>query len=192
MAKKNKELEAVDMTTVSKWDGRALNAIGMRLAQLLVFGVFALAGIYVACMNIVGKGGTWIEDLQNPTNIIMLVVGIAIFGIGFCWANIIGLKYRRKHTIVCGQRMKFNTNTWNLFWNCVKWFILSVITVGIYLIWLPTKVRKWTRKHTVSEPVEVEGEEEEEEENVVQYPIKYFTVDDDGNYEEMKVDLDED
>ena len=73
----------------------------------------------------------------------------------------------------------------------MKWAFLSVITAGIYLIWLPTKVRKWTRKHTVSEPVEVEGEKEEEE-NVVQYPIKYFTVDDDGNYEEMKVDLDED
>lgn len=191
MAKKNKELEAVDVA-VSKWDGRALNAIGMRLAQLLVFDIFAVVGIYLAGMNVIDNGSPLAEDLKNPTTIAMILIGIVIFGIGFCWANIIGLKYRRKHTIVCGQRMRFTANTWNLFWNCVKWAILSVITVGIYLIWLPTKVRKWTRKHTVSEPVEEEVEEDEEEDdNIVEYPIKYFTVDDDGNYEEMDVNFDD-
>lgn len=194
MAKKHKELEAVDVA-VSKWDGRALNAIGMRLAQLLVFGIFAVVGVYLACMNVVGNGKPWTEDIKDVSTLAMVLVGIVIFAIGFCWANIIGLKYRRKHTIVCGQRMRFTANTWNLFWNCVKWAILSVITVGIYLIWLPTKVRKWTRKHTVSEPVEDEEcdeeDDEEKEENIIEYPIKYFTVDDDGNYEEMDVNFDD-
>ncbi len=189
MAKKNKKLEAVDVA-VSKWDGRALNAIGMRLAQLLVFGIFAIAGVLLACVNVIDNGSPLAEDLKNPTTLAMILIGIVIFGIGFCWANIIGLKYRRKHTIVCGQRMRFTANTWNLFWNCVKWAFLSVITVGIYLIWLPTKVRKWTRKHTVSEPVEEEVDEEEDD-NIVEYPIKYFTVDDDGNYEEMDVNFDD-
>lgn len=191
MAKKNNELEAVE--TVSKWDGRALNAIGMRLAQLLVLGIFGGAGAFVAIMNVMNKGENWVAEIASSSNLVMLAVGVVLAAIGLCWAAIIGLKYRRKHTIICGQRLKFTTNTWNLFWNCVRWLLLSVITVGIYLIWLPTSVRKWTRKHTISEPVEEEYEDEDEDDdNVVSYPIKYYTVDDDGNYEEMDVDFDED
>ncbi len=186
MAKKDTELEVIGE---SKWDGRMLTSLGKLLLQILVLAIFCGTGLYLGCMNIVGQGGTWIEDIQNPTTLVYVVIGAGLCGIGFCWACIIGLKYNIKHRIVCGQRLQFNANTINLVFNCIKWVILSAITCGIYLIWLPTKIRKWACKHTTFAP-EVEEEVEEEEE--VEYPITYYTVDDEGNYEEMIFDDDED
>ncbi len=180
MAKNNEQ----EVILESKWDGRLLNYIGKSLLQLLVFGIFAGIGVYLACMNVVGQGGPWYEDIQEPTTLALVAVGAILCGIGFCWACIIGIKYDIKHSVVSGNRMKFKANTWNLFWNCVKWTILTIITIGIYALWMPIKVRKWTLKHTVCELDEEYIEEEEEEEEIL-YPITYYTVDDDGNYEEM-------
>ena len=181
MAKKEKEL----VVSESKWDGRLLTLIGRVLLQVIVFGIFAAVGFVVATNNIIGKGGPWIEDIQNPVNLVLVIVGAAIIGFGFCWAAIIGIKYNVKHTVISDQRMQFKAGTFNLFFNCIKWVFLTVITIGIYGLWVPVKVKQWKAKHTVSYPEEVEAEEEE---NVVEYPITYYTVDDEGNYEEMTFD----
>ncbi len=184
---KNKEQEVV---FESKWDGRLLTYIGKWILQLLVLGIFAGVGLYLGCMNVVGGGGAWYEDIQDPTTLALVVVGAILCGIGFCWFCIIGLKYDIKHRVVCGYRMKLKASTWNLFWNCVKWTFLTVITLGIYALWIPVKVKKWACKHTVCELDEEYVEEEEEEEEVL-YPITYYTVDDDGNYEEMIIEDEE-
>ena len=35
-----------------------------------------------------------------------------------------------------------------LFGNYIKWFLLTIITIGIYGFWLDIKMRKWVVKHT--------------------------------------------
>ena len=184
MAKKDKELVA---GVESKWDGRLLTLIGTGLLQILVFGIFAVIGAVVAAFNIYHKGSDLLTDLQNPVNLILVIVGAAIVGFGFCWAVIIGIKWDTKHTVVSGQRLQFTAGTLNLFFNCIKWLFLTVITIGIYSFWLSIKVRQWKAKYTVSYP-EIE---EEEEVNYVEYPITYYEVDEDGNYEEYEVEEDE-
>lgn len=188
----NKEQELVVKEPVSSWNGTLLNYLGTRLLQLLVFGVFAAVGLYVACMKVVGQGGAWYEDIMNPTVLLMVIGGIAIFGFGFCWAAVIGIKYAAKHTEISGQKVYFNAGLFNLFFNCIKWAFFVVITAGIYLLWIPVQWKKWRAKHTETyyeeedEDEEDDEEEEEEEEKTIAYPITYYTVDDEGNYEEMK------
>ena len=156
------------MNAESHWDGNLLSLIGISLLEILVFGVFLVAGILSICWNIVGAGKDPLYDLQQPLTIALVLLGLVLIGVGFCWACIIFMKWETKHTVVSGYRMSLQANTWNLFWNCVKWTLLTIITVGIYSLWMPIKVTKWRVAHTVSVP-EVEEEEEvvEEEEEVV-------------------------
>ena len=149
MAKKNKELEVV---AESKFDGRLLTLFGTNLLQVLVIALMAGIGAAIAYalnFNVVG------------------IVVLAVFAyIGVCWSNILFIKWDTKHTVISGQRLQFKAGALNLFFNYIKWIFLTVITCGIYGLWLYIKVRKWMVKHTVSSP-------EEED----QGDVSYYTVD---------------
>lgn len=130
-----KKSQAADKV-VSKFDGKLRGRIGKGILQLLAIAIMGGIG-YVAFTALEG------------------VAGIAILGvcaaIGLCWARIIKLKWKAKHTIVSGYRMKFKASALGLFFNILKWIFLSVITVGIYALWLPIKVKQWRAKHTTAE-----------------------------------------
>ena len=42
----------------------------------------------------------------------------------------------------------FDGNGGQLFGNYIKWFLLSIITLGIYSFWLTIKMQQWVTKHT--------------------------------------------
>ncbi len=181
---KNKNVEVVGP---SYWDGGVLAYLGSWILRLIVLGVFLFAGWTVATMNIVGNGVPFMKDiLDNPLLILYVAAGGALCGIGVCWFFIIGLKYDIKHRVINGQRLRFTASTWNLFWNCVKWVIFSLSVV--YLLWLLPSMKKWACKYTTSIP-EIE-EDDDEHKDLIQYPITYYTVDDDGNYEQLVVEDD--
>ncbi len=169
MAKKTKKTEVIPE---SKWDGKLLTYIGVGLLQALVITLFCGGGLYVACSKVVGQGGPWYEDIQDPMVLATVLLGMILFGLGVCWANIIYIKWDTKHTVVSGQRFKFTASTLNLFFNCVKWTFLTIITCGIYAFWMPIKVRKWQIQHTVSEL-------EENAYGVGAPIITYYTVEED-------------
>ncbi len=131
----------------STWDGKLASLIGTELLMLLVIVLFAGAGVGIAFA---------LGMFEAEVELLMLVVSIAAIAlltlIGACWASIIYLKWYTRHTVVSGQRMQFTANTWNLFWNVIKWLFFFVITIGIYGLWLPIKASKWRFEHTVSYP----------------------------------------
>lgn len=53
-----------------------------------------------------------------------------------------------KHTVINGHRLYFDGKAIQLFGNWIKWFLLSFITLGIYLFWVSIALRKWKTKHT--------------------------------------------
>jgi uncharacterized membrane protein YjgN (DUF898 family) len=53
-----------------------------------------------------------------------------------------------KHTVINGKRLQFNGSAVQLFGTWVKWLFLTIITVGIYLFWIPIKLKAWKTKHT--------------------------------------------
>ena len=155
------EVETVEVAP-SRFTGGFWGFWGTQILRLIVVALFCGVGFYIATMNIwPDKGGTLMEDLAVPMNWVYILIGGALCGIGICWSEIINYKWHAKHTVVSNQQIGFNANTWSLFWNAFKWVFLSAITLGIYMLWIPVKFKKWQVKHTTSTP-EIEEEEEEE------------------------------
>ena len=168
---KNEEVtknKLYEVSGESSWSGRFGGFLGTKIAQLLVFGIFAAAGVYLAIMNVWRAGGTLAEDLQNPVNLVFIALGILVFGFGFCWAATIGVKWNAKNTIVNGQRLKYTGSTLALFFACIKWGILCIITVGIYFLYLPVAIKKWKYRHMTSV---------EDDASIPQNQVTYYIVD---------------
>ena len=171
MAKKNevKKNKLYEVGGASKWTGHCFAFLGTKLLQLLILVVFVGVALYLQTLRMIGVPGAWYVNLANdPLAIVFLVVGMFICGFAFCWAAIIGIKYNTKNIIVNGQRMKFTGSTIPFCFTCLKWVILSVITVGIYLFYLPVAVKKWKYSHMTSV---------EDEASVPQNQVTYYIVD---------------
>lgn len=134
----------------SVFTGRMLNLIGMWILQFLIIAIMAVIGVaLVMVVGGVGQEGTEIGALQ----IALIAVAAFLVLLGLAWAEIRFIKWDTKHTIISGNSIKFNGNAFQLLGNCFKWTFLSIITVGIYALWLPIKVRKWRVKHMELQPV---------------------------------------
>ena len=141
MAKKNKNTQEVS-TTVSGFNGRLRNLIGCGIVMLIVFGI--MAGIGVAVVYALTK---FQFDFKNPVHIAAIAVAAICVLIGLAWAGIKFMKWEAKHFVISNNEFKFDANAFQLLGTCIKWLFLTVITVGIYGLWLPIKVRKWKTKH---------------------------------------------
>lgn len=75
------------------------------------------------------------------------LITVATLGIGLAWAQCLFWRYRAKHTVVCGRRLTFDGTGLQLFENYLVWGVLTVITLGIYGLWVPFKVRSWYCGH---------------------------------------------
>lgn len=58
------------------------------------------------------------------------------------------INWKVKHTVIDGHRLYFDGTAIQLFGNWIKWLILTVITLGIYSLWLNIKLEQWITKHT--------------------------------------------
>jgi uncharacterized membrane protein YjgN (DUF898 family) len=94
----------------------------------------------------IGKDGGMMQ-------IIAIVATAFLAMLGLAWADIRFIKWETKHTVISGNSIKFNGNAFQLLGNCFKWTFLTIITVGIYSLWLPIKVREWKVKHMELQPV---------------------------------------
>lgn len=89
-------------------------------------------------------------QLLGWTFIAMLITTFTL-GICYPWAICILLKWKTKHTVISGKRLKFIGSAWGLFGNWIKWLLFCVITLGIYSLWLGIEIEKWKVKNTVFE-----------------------------------------
>jgi uncharacterized membrane protein YjgN (DUF898 family) len=53
-----------------------------------------------------------------------------------------------KHTIIDHRRLSFNGNGTQLFGKFIIWYLLTIVTLGIYGFWLSIKLKKWVTEHT--------------------------------------------
>ena len=138
----------------SRWDGTLLSMLGVSICSMLVMALAVVVGIAV----MVALVGT--EGEPDP---VMMLVGLLVFlvltVVGTSWGSVILLKWDTKHTVISGQRLQFNGNTIGLTFNMFKWTFLTMITFGIYGLWMTIKLRQWQIKKTVSYP---DGEEKKE------------------------------
>ena len=134
----------------SVFTGRLLNLIGTWIVMFLIIGIMAgAAAALVVVVGGVGAEGTEMGVMQFA----LIAVGAFLVLLGLAAAEIRFIKWDTKHTVISGNSIKFNGNAFQLLGNCIKWTFLTIITVGIYGLWLPIKVRKWKVKHMELQPV---------------------------------------
>lgn len=86
--------------------------------------------------------------------ILAFLITSVTLGIGAPWAKCLLYSYQFKHTVYNGKRLRFKGTGGSLLLNVLKWFFLSIITLGIYAWVVPVKRTKW-----VISNIYFEGEE---------------------------------
>ncbi len=76
-----------------------------------------------------------------------LIIGLT-FGIAAPWAVCMKERWIARHTLLDGKQLRFDGKGSQLFGNYIKWFLLTLITCGIYGFWLDIKMKQWITKHT--------------------------------------------
>ena len=80
--------------------------------------------------------------------IVQGLLTIFTLGLGLPWAVCFKEEWYARHTVIDGQRLHFDGTGGQLFGNYIKWFLLTLITCGIYGLWLSIKMKQWVVKHT--------------------------------------------
>ena len=75
--------------------------------------------------------------------ILACLISTITLGIATPWAQCMLYAWQFKHTVYNGKRLKFEGTGGDLFVNIFKWIFFSIITLGIYIFFIPVKRTKW-------------------------------------------------
>lgn len=81
------------------------------------------------------------------TAIMAFIVTVGTLGICAPWGICMMCRWRTKHTIIDGRRLRFTGGAWGLFAHWILWWLLCVLTLGIYLFWVVPRVTRWVVEH---------------------------------------------
>lgn len=81
-------------------------------------------------------------------NILQGFLIVLTLGLGAPWAICLKERWIAKHTYIDGRQLTFDGTGAQLFGSYIKWFLLTLITFGIYGFWLEIKMKQWQVKHT--------------------------------------------
>jgi uncharacterized membrane protein YjgN (DUF898 family) len=56
-------------------------------------------------------------------------------------------RWRVKHTLVDGYRLEFTGSAVALFGQWIKWWLLCVVTIGVYSFWVVPRLTRWITEH---------------------------------------------
>ena len=75
----------------------------------------------------------------------LLAFCITIFTLGICYpfALVLLERWKAKHASIDGRKLVFTGSAWGLFGLWLKWLLLSIITLGIYTLWVGPQIQKW-------------------------------------------------
>ena len=68
-------------------------------------------------------------------------------GFGAPWAICMYLRWFFDNSVIQGRKIKFNGTGGSLFGNWIKWFLLCLITFGIYGFWVVPAICKWVNQN---------------------------------------------
>lgn len=75
--------------------------------------------------------------------LLSFLITVITFGIAAPWGACMIYSYQINHTVYNGKRLKFEGTGGDLFVNIFKWVLLSIITFGIYILFIPINKTKW-------------------------------------------------
>lgn len=86
------------------------------------------------------------------TGILAALISVFSLGIAVPFAIVLRQRWIAKHTFIEGRRLMFTGTGMGLFGNWIKWFILIVITGGIYSFWVVPRITKWKVEKQAFDP----------------------------------------
>ncbi|MBQ3220714.1 MAG: hypothetical protein IJB34_01980 [Clostridia bacterium] len=95
--------------------------------------------------------------------------------IGTAWAMCRFWRWQAKHTKLNGKQVVFTGKGGELFSSLVIWFLLGVITVGIFWLWVPVKMEKWRVEHTRLKEHRAVAAEPDTAEEIKPEPTPFYT-----------------
>ena len=100
-------------------------------------------------MGLKGKPSRFEGRLIALIGITLLTGLVTTITLGLAYPAMYCFKKRWQYanTIINGYRMKFTGTGMQLFGKSIVWVLLSVVTLGIYSLWLPIKYQQWEVKH---------------------------------------------
>lgn len=87
-------------------------------------------------------------------NLLVVIVTAVTLTLGLPAMICFKQRYMTKRTYINGRRLTFDGRAVQLIGRYILWLLLSVITLGIYLLFLTNATRKWTVSHTHFEGVQ--------------------------------------
>lgn len=85
-----------------------------------------------------GGAGTYVG-----TALLAALITVCTLGICYPFAFVLKERWRAKHSFIDGNRLVFTGSAWGLFGLWIKWWLLCIITLGIYLFWVGPRVQRW-------------------------------------------------
>lgn len=80
--------------------------------------------------------------------IVSVIVAIITLGFGIPWTVCYKQRWYAEHTYIDGKQLVFKGTAMGLFGQYIKWFLLTIITIGIYGFWLNIKLHQWVVANT--------------------------------------------
>ena len=77
-----------------------------------------------------------------------LFVSTITFGLAAAWAVCLIYRFEIDNTVVEGRRLQFDGKAMDLFWKTLVWVLLTIITLGIYSLFIPVQLQQWKVSHT--------------------------------------------
>lgn len=71
------------------------------------------------------------------------IITVFTLGIARPWGECMITRYIVNHTTINGKRLEFEGKGSAYFVQIFKWVLLSIITLGIYTLWIPIKKLRW-------------------------------------------------
>lgn len=80
-----------------------------------------------------------------------------VITLGFAYPWTLCMKYESKynHTVICGKRLKFIGNPKELIGCWITWWILCVITFGLYGLVVRVRFQKWATANIIFEDTKI-------------------------------------
>lgn len=81
-------------------------------------------------------------------NILQWLITFFTLGFGAPWAVCFKERWIASNTVIDGRKLVFDGTGGQLFGNYIKWFLLTLVTFGIYGFWLGIRMKQWVVMHT--------------------------------------------
>ncbi len=81
-------------------------------------------------------------------NLLTILFIVLSLGLATPWVVCFRRRWFVRKTVINGKRFIFVGTGWQFLGNFLKWVGLTIITLFIYLLWVPIRYQQWITKHT--------------------------------------------